>query len=124
MQDTFTISELSKEFDITPRSIRFYEEKGLINPTRDGTKRVFSAADRVRLKLILRGKRLGMSLEDSAAIIDLYDPRDGNRRQRQQLLEQLQTRRQQLLAQREDIDQSLAELDELQRRVEQTNGDN
>ncbi|RMA79308.1 MerR family transcriptional regulator [Umboniibacter marinipuniceus] len=119
MNDFFTISELAQEFDITTRSIRFYEEKGLITPRREGTKRWFSSADRVRLKLILRGKRLGMTLEESAEIINLYNPEDGNRRQRAQLIQQLENRRQQLLAQREDIDLSLRELDQLQQHVEQ-----
>ena len=119
MNGFYTISELAQEFDITTRSIRFYEEKGLITPQREGTKRLFSSADRVRLKLILRGKRLGMTLEESAEIINLYNPEDGNRRQRTQLIQQLQNRRQQLLAQREDIDLSLRELDQLQQHVEQ-----
>lgn len=119
MNGFFTISELAQEFDITTRSIRFYEEKGLISPQREGTKRLFSSADRVRLKLILRGKRLGMTLEESAEIINLYNPKDGNRRQRVQLIQQLENRRQQLLAQREDIDLSLRELDQLQQHVEQ-----
>ncbi len=119
MNGFYTISQLAQEFDITTRSIRFYEEKGLITPLREGTKRLFSSADRVRLKLILRGKRLGMTLEESAEIINLYNPEDGNRRQRAQLIQQLKNRRQQLLAQREDIDLSLRELDQLQQRVEQ-----
>lgn len=119
MNGFYTISQLAQEFDITTRSIRFYEEKGLITPLREGTKRLFSSADRVRLKLILRGKRLGMTLEESAEIINLYNPEDGNRRQRAQLIQQLENRRQQLLAQREDIDLSLRELDQLQQRVEQ-----
>ncbi|MEQ3695958.1 MAG: MerR family DNA-binding transcriptional regulator [Pseudomonadales bacterium] len=119
MNGFYTISELAQEFDITTRSIRFYEEKGLITPQREGTKRLFSSADRVRLKLILRGKRLGMTLEESAEIINLYNPEDGNRRQRAQLIQQLQNRRQLLLAQREDIDLSLRELDQLQQHVEQ-----
>ncbi|WP_298634393.1 MerR family DNA-binding transcriptional regulator [uncultured Umboniibacter sp.] len=119
MNGFYTISELAQEFDITTRSIRFYEEKGLITPQREGTKRLFSSADRVRLKLILRGKRLGMTLEQSAEIINLYNPEDGNRRQRAQLIQQLENRRQQLLSQREDIDLSLRELDQLQQHVEQ-----
>lgn len=119
MNGFYTISQLAQEFDITTRSIRFYEEKGLITPLREGTKRLFSSADRVRLKLILRGKRLGMTLEESAEIINLYNPEDDNRRQRAQLIQQLENRRQQLLAQREDIDLSLRELDQLQQRVEQ-----
>ena len=119
MNGFYTISELAQEFDITTRSIRFYEEKGLITPQREGTKRLFSSADRVRLKLILRGKRLGMTLEQSAEIINLYNPEDGNRRQRAQLIQQLENRRQQLLSQREDIDLSLRELDQLKQHVEQ-----
>ncbi|MBT3425869.1 MAG: MerR family DNA-binding transcriptional regulator, partial [Gammaproteobacteria bacterium] len=71
---TYSISELSNEFRITPRTLRFYEEKGLLNPTRNGQTRVYNGSDRVRLELILRGKRLGFSLEESCDIINMYDP--------------------------------------------------
>jgi len=116
-QKNYTIGELAREFDITTRSLRFYEEKGFLTPQRNGTKRIFSSADRVRLKLLLRGKRLGLSLEDSVAIVDLYNPVDGNQAQQNQLLKQLDIRRQQLEAQRREIDLALEELDDVRERV-------
>lgn len=116
-QKTYSIGELAREFGITNRSIRFYEEKGFLTPERAGTKRIFSAADRVRLKLILRGKRLGLSLEDSVAIVDLYDPVSGNAAQRNELLKQLDARKLQLESQRKEIDLALAELEDVKRRV-------
>ncbi|MEC9085046.1 MAG: MerR family DNA-binding transcriptional regulator, partial [Pseudomonadota bacterium] len=70
---TFSISELSQEFDVTTRSIRFYEDQGLLNPTRRGQTRIFSNKDRVRLKLILRGKRMGFSLAQTKELFDLWD---------------------------------------------------
>lgn len=119
---TYSISDLAKEFDITPRSIRFYEEKGFITPTRQGTKRIFSSADRVRLKLILRGKRLGLSLEDSVSIVNLYDPIDGNQQQTTELLKQLEQRKASLIAQLNDIRETIAELDELKARLNESQG--
>lgn len=71
---TYTITELAKEFDVTNRAIRFYEDKGLISPLREGQKRIYRPKDRVRLKLILRGKRLGFTLAESRALIDMYNP--------------------------------------------------
>ncbi len=72
MNDAYSISDLSKEFGVSTRTIRFYEDKGLLKPRRDGQKRIFSAADKTRLKLILRGKRIGLSLDESFEIIQLY----------------------------------------------------
>ena len=74
---TFTISDLSKEFDVTPRAIRFYEDQGLISPSRKGRRRIYKERDRIRLKLILRGKRLGFSLSEIKDIFDLYDSSPG-----------------------------------------------
>ena len=111
---TYTISELAREFGVTTRTIRFYEEKGLVSPRRDGQKRLFSAADRVRIKLILRGKRIGMSLEESAEIIDLYDPEHNNSEQLHSLIHRVQEKRRRFLQQRRDIDDILASLDEVQ----------
>lgn len=71
---TYTITELAKEFDVTNRAIRFYEDQGLISPLREGQKRIYRPKDRVRLKLILRGKRLGFTLAESRALIDMYNP--------------------------------------------------
>ena len=74
---TFSISELAREFDVTTRSIRFYEDQGLLNPTRQGQTRIYSRQDRVRLKLTLRGKRLGFSLAEIRELFDLYDAEIG-----------------------------------------------
>ncbi|MFM7968428.1 MerR family transcriptional regulator [Aeromonas sp. A-5] len=78
---TFSISELAREFDVTTRSIRFYEDQGLLNPTRQGQTRIYSRQDRVRLKLTLRGKRLGFSLADIRELFDLYDADKSSRSQ-------------------------------------------
>jgi DNA-binding transcriptional MerR regulator len=115
----YTISELASEFDITPRTIRFYEEKGLLSPERDGQKRLFSSADRVRLQLILRGKRCGLSLEESRDIIDMYEPGRNNAEQLHSLLGKVEQRRGVLQAQLADLRQMLRELDEVQARCEQ-----
>ena len=110
----YTISELAREFDITTRTIRFYEEKGLVSPRRDGQKRLYSPADRVRIKLILRGKRIGMTLDESAGVIDMYDPDHNNEEQLRTLLATVAERRARLLQQKKDIDDMLAGLDEVQ----------
>ena len=110
MNKTYSIQSLTKEFEITARSIRFYEEKGLLNPTREGTARIFSAADRTRLKLILRGKRLGLSLEESRDIIDLYNPTSSNNEQTQKLLAAIDKRITALQNQRDEIDAMLIDL--------------
>ena len=109
---SYSISELAREFDITTRTIRFYEEQGLVSPARDGQKRVYSPADRVRIKLILRGKRIGMSLKESAELIDMYNPGD-NAGQLHTLLGSIEQRQEKLLQQRRDIDDMLAGLDEV-----------
>lgn len=112
----YSISELAHEFDITARAIRFYEDKGLISPQRDGQRRVFSPRDRVRLMLILRGKRLGFSLREIQEILDLYEghPEAGETRQLAHFLNKLQERREALLSQRADIDLTLGEIDRLE----------
>lgn len=108
-----TISELAKEFGITTRTIRFYEEQGYIKPQREGTKRLYSDADRVRIKLILRGKRLGMTLKESVEIIDLYQSDDNNHQQLSTLLMTINDRRDKLLQQQRDITETLNSLDEV-----------
>lgn len=106
----YTIGELAAEFDITTRTIRHYEEKGLLKPKREGQQRIYSPADRVALKLILRGKRLGFSLDESAELIRMYQP--GNKRaQLEALLEQIELRRKKLNQQLNDIKQLQQELD-------------
>lgn len=111
---TYTISELAREFDITTRAIRFYEEKGLITPLREGQKRLYTPADRVRIKLILRGKRIGMTLQESVEVIDMYQPGRSNTEQLHSLINTVKDRRARLLQQRQDIDDMLSSLQEVQ----------
>ena len=103
MTSTYSISELAREFDITPRTIRFYEDQGLIAPTRNGQHRIYSSRDRVRLRLILRGKRLGFSLAESRELIDLYDPESCNRRQLETMVQRIRESRLRLNQQLKDI---------------------
>ena len=110
----FTISDLAQEFDVTLRTIRFYEEQGLIEPQRDGRQRLFNRRDRARLKLILRGKRIGLSLAEIREIIDLYQLARDEASQSQKLLDLLQSRRRQLESQRHDIDAVLDEIGALE----------
>jgi DNA-binding transcriptional MerR regulator len=113
--ETFSISDLASEFALTPRAIRFYEDHGLLTPERRGSRRIYSQRDRVRLKLVLRGKRLGMSLTEIAEILDLYDLDKSERSQLVKFLEILASRRLMLEQQREDIDVVLAEIDGITR---------
>jgi DNA-binding transcriptional MerR regulator len=108
---TFTISGLAKEFDVTTRTIRFYEDEGLLSPKREGTNRVFSQRDRVRLKLALRGKRLGFSLAEIRELFELYDVSRDEHKQLEEFLARLERRRAQLEQQREDIEIMLREID-------------
>ena len=117
---THSISDLAAEFDVTTRTLRFYEEKGLLNPTRKGTTRLYTPADRIALKLILRGKRLGFSLQESCEIIKLYDPNHGNVSQLQSLIDKIQTKRFQLEQQRLDIDVMLEDLLESEKKCLET----
>ena len=119
-QQTYTISDLAKEFGVTTRTIRFYEEKGLVSPARDGQKRLFSPADRVRIKLILRGKRIGMTLQECVEFIDMYDPEHNNDAQLHSLIDDVKARRKSLLQQKKDIDDMLAGLEEVQALCEQS----
>ena len=107
---TWTISELSKEFDITPRTIRFYEDQGILSPARQGRNRVYVARDRTRLKLALRGKRLGLQLSEIRDLIDMYDgPRDTTA-QLKHYLSVLQSQRATLEQQKQDIEEILGEI--------------
>lgn len=106
----WTIAQLAREFALTTRAIRFYEDQGLIAPERRGSRRIYHARDRVRLKLILRGKRLGMSLAEIREILDLYDADKSERSQLERFVEVLAARRSLLEQQREDIDAALAEI--------------
>ncbi len=115
---TFTITELANEFDITPRAIRFYEDMGLLLPTRRGRNRVYSPRDRTRLKLTLRGKRLGLSLQEIKHLVDLYDTEAGAAPQLRAFLEALRQHREQLERQRDDIEVTLAEIRQHERRCQ------
>ena len=117
MSTTYSISELAGEFAVTPRTLRFYEEKGLLSPRRRGQTRLYSAADRTRLKLVLRGKRLGLSLEESAEIIGMYDPLSDNRAQLEKLLAAICKRREELRTQLRDLQTLLRDLDESEART-------
>lgn len=117
-QKTYTISELAKEADVTTRTIRFYEEKGMLTPSRNGQHRIYSAADRVRLQLILRGKRIGLSLDESREIIELYDPSGDNSEQYLFLLDKVDEKQKQLERQIEDIKHLLVGLDEIRERCQ------
>lgn len=110
----YSISDLAQEFNLTTRAIRFYEDEGLLQPGRNGRRRVYSVRDRVRLKLILRGKRLGFSLSDVRDIIEMYDLDAGETGQLRYFLDQIRERREALEQQRSDIDLTLKELDEIE----------
>ena len=111
---TFSISDLAREFGITPRTIRFYEDQGLILPRREGRTRVFSRRDRTRLKLALRGKRLGFSLAEIGYLINMYDTARDESTQLTRFLDVLAARRALLEQQREDIEAVLAEVNGLE----------
>jgi len=110
MSNTYSISNLASEFDVTTRTIRFYEEKGLLSPQRAGTRRIYNAADRTKLRLILRGKRLGLSLDESADIILMYGTPGNNRKQLEALLEKIQEKQTELKRQQKDLRAMLKEL--------------
>ena len=113
---TWTIAEIADEFGITHRTVRYYEDKGLVTPERRGTLRVFHPRDRTRLRLVLRGKRLGFPLDEIRTIVDMYDQQPGESGQLSYLLDQIDERRGDLWLRRRDIDAALAELDDLERR--------
>ncbi len=112
---TFTITDLAKEFGLTTRAIRFYEDQGLLHPRRVGRSRVYANRDRVRLKLTLRGKRLGLSLSEIGELLNMYDAATGDREQLERFLEVLQKRREALEQQREDIEAVLGEVASFER---------
>ncbi|MDX1756231.1 MAG: MerR family DNA-binding transcriptional regulator [Marinobacter sp.] len=117
MTKTYTISELANEFDITVRSIRFYEDSGLLSPSRRGQTRIYSRKDRVRLKLILRGKRLGFSLAETKELFDLWDnTSQGSEQQLKLMLEIIEQKREGLRQQLSDIAMANLELDNAEAR--------
>ena len=113
----FSISDLAREFDVTPRAIRFYEDQGLISPRREGQRRVYTPRDKTRLKLTLRGKRLGLSLSEIKELIDMYEPGRDERPQLERFLAVLESHRSGLLQQRADIEAQLAEIHTFEKRV-------
>lgn len=116
---TFTIRQLCLEFKVTPRALRFYEDKGLLSPAREGLNRVYSYKDRARLQLILRGKRVGLSLAEIREILDLYRENDGGASQAAKSLKKFRERIVALEQQREDIEGAIAQLHDACERLEQ-----
>ena len=107
---TFAISDLAREFGITPRTIRFWEDQGILAPEREGSKRVFTRRDRARLKMALRGKRLGLSLAEIKDLIGMYSSTEDETPQLLECLRVMSSRREALEQQREDIEAMLAEI--------------
>ncbi|MBU3697061.1 MerR family DNA-binding transcriptional regulator [Dechloromonas sp.] len=116
---TFTISDLSREFGITPRTIRFWEDQGIVAPERAGSKRVFTRRDRARLKMALRGKRLGLSLADIKDLIGMYSSTEDETPQLLECLRVMEKRRLALQQQREDIESMLAEISQFEAQCQQ-----
>ena len=115
MTKTYSIAELSQEFNSTPRTLRYYEDQGLLNPERRGTTRIYAERDRTRLKLVLRGRRLGLSVEECREIIDMYDPDKQNEDlQLIQLCAKICEHRNSLLEKIRDIEATLAAMDEVE----------
>ena len=113
----FSISELAREFEITPRAIRFYEDQGLLAPRRDGQRRIYTPRDRTRLKLTLRGKRLGLTLSEIRELIDMYEPGRDERPQLQRVLAVLESHKTSLLQQRADIEAQLEEIQGFEKKI-------
>ena len=116
---TWSITELAEEFAVTLRTLRHYEDVGLLSPERRGPRRVFHPQDRVRLQLILRGRRLGFSLPEIRRIVNMYDEQPGEAGQLHYLLAQIEVRRAELDRLRRDIDDTWRELDEVAERCRQ-----
>jgi DNA-binding transcriptional MerR regulator len=106
----YSISELAREFDVTPRAIRFYEAQGLLSPKRAGQRRIYTARDRTRLKLTLRGKRLGLALSEVRELIGMYEPGRDERPQLERFLAVLTNHKASLMQQRADLEDQLAEI--------------
>jgi DNA-binding transcriptional MerR regulator len=113
----FSISELAREFDITPRAIRFDEDQGLLAPRRDGQRRIYTPRDRTRLKLTLRGKRLGLTLSEIRELIDMYEPGRDQRPQLERFLAVLEAHKASLLQQQTDIEAQLSEIRAFEKKI-------
>lgn len=118
IQDTFTITQLAGEFGVTSRTIRFYEDKELLQPSRSGMNRIYSRRDRARLALVLRGKRLGFSLSDVKDMLDLYDLRDGQVEQMKLAWRKCGERVAMLRGQQDDLARTITELEDGRRQIE------
>jgi len=116
----YSISDLSKEFDITTRSIRFYEDQGLVSPARKGQTRIYNQRDKVRLKLILRGKRLGFSLAETGRLFELYDVDKTSAKQLNSIMELIYNKKRDLMQQLQDINAVLIELNDLEDNCQET----
>ena len=116
---TFAISDLAREFGITPRTIRFWEDQGILAPEREGSKRVFTRRDRARLKMALRGKRLGLSLAEIKDLIGMYASTEDETPQLLECLRIIAKRREALEQQREDIEAMLAEISQFEEQCQQ-----
>ena len=110
IEETFTIGQMCADFDVTPRTLRFYEYKELLSPIREGQKRLFTVKDRARLKLILRGKRFGFSLAELKDLLDLYDLGDGQVTQITETLRFAEKHLAEMMAQRDELDEAIADL--------------
>lgn len=108
----FTVTQLCREFDVTPRALRFYESKGLLHPSRQDTRRRFGNRDRARLSLILRGKRFGFSLAEIGELLDLYDTGDSQVTQLTRTIETAEQRLGEMRRQREELEVGIVELQE------------
>ena len=108
----YTVTQLCREFDVTPRALRFYESKGLLHPSREETRRRFDARDRARLALILRGKRFGFSLAEIGELLDLYDTGDGQKAQLTRTLDTARQRLDEMRRQREELEVAIGELED------------
>jgi len=113
----YSIGDLAREFDVTPRAIRFYEDQGLLAPRRDGQRRIYTQRERTRLKLTLRGKRLGLSLSEIRELIDMYEPGRDERPQLERFLAALGAHKSALEQQRTDIEAQLSEIAAFEKRV-------
>ena len=113
---TYSISELAHEFDVTPRTIRYYEDEGLLTPQREGQTRIYSHRDKIRLKLTLRGKRLGFSLAEIRELFDMYDTDKSSKTQLHSMIQLIEAKRGALHQQLEDIQMVMAELEAAKQR--------
>ena len=118
----FSIGELAREFDVTPRTIRFYEDQGLLAPRREGQRRIYAPRDRTRLKLTLRGKRLGLTLSEIKELVEMYEPGRDERPQLERFLAVLTQHKRSLEQQRTDLEAQLAEIATFEKRVRQQLG--